>query len=1128
MKKPKFLKNYYKIQAGLTIAMMIFGLFLPAGVLNAESEAPPDDSSTASETTTEAVIETGDAGGVVNVENNININTTEINSDGQDTIDGQADDGTGADNSQDDSPEEEEAEIAFSESSTEQSAEDSQDGLIRQSDQDSESDSSLIQTDGETDCSDCEEAEDEDESEEDSQEFILEINSDNSAQATTTVSGDVNTGKNSIVGDSADEEIEEPESVDNNEDDNESGEVTSSVGDYLIRTGRASLISNIFNIINLNLTGTNIMSRAYNLIGNILDDIDVSGFSLDELAEKVRQDEGYKDLYEEQTEKTLEDISINNKNDADVINEIELKAESGENEIIGDGVAVIETGDVVVGSNLLNIVNTNITGSNWTLTIINIVGSWDGNLILPPIDNVLQDSDSTLLDPCSSNCHSAGDLNGDYKLIVENDNQAAVVNEVEVVADSGNNEAIGQDSISIETGQALSLNQVLNMVNTNIFGSNWVFGMINVTDGWDGTIWGVPDDNFSVNEVGRNVIFTYGDVWESYFKPAQQESEESGDDLGNGDLEDNNEAESEVNVEEESDSSKTVNISNDNQATVVNKVKIYGSSGSNRILGQSGNATIRTGDVYALSNMLNFVNTNITGDRWTMAIVNVVGSWDGDIGFGQPDLSLIEIAIPDPDPPKPGGKINYILTFTNKGDAPAHEVSLKAKFNPELVTVTETDGGEVTGNEIIWLVDEIGVGEVITKHYQVYIDPEKIDAANKEGEVFILNHAEVASAEPDRNSADNSASTDVRIGGLGSKFSGVGMPVNIALNNNIGFKANEENSDPFANPVADNSLLIRKSNNTQGLIRQGQMVTYVLDIENTKDESIYDVYVFDQLFDPSGGVVSDLYWQLGEVYPHEKIKIDYTISFSESAPFGTYKNQAWADGFSADGQYLVFPTKNNLVVIREPISPEQISIDFTYKGEEENVLTETANDTVVITNNGQTGLPQGKLLVSFDKAILKINNDSSGGVNVLVPSVGAGDSVEISLSINGLRESERSQINLSYLVDDQPVFDMTTFKRIVEPKQIEEPIGTYKGEQRRQESQQALQELNSLTSRVLGVSEAFAGWGPEQDELAGGELNRWLGDDKGVLIAWILLIFMIIWLSWWNKRLNELQVSKRK
>ena len=54
----------------------------------------------------------------------------------------------------------------------------------------------------------------------------------------------------------------------------------------------------------------------------------------------------------------------------------------------------------------------------------------------------------------------------------------------------------------------------------------------------------------------------------------------------------------------------------------------------------------------------------------------------------------------------------------------------------------------------------------------------------------------------------------------------------------------------------------------------------------------YDAKLVDTLNTPSGSVMSEQSWDLGDIQPNEIIKLTYTVSFAKDAPSGFYKNSA--------------------------------------------------------------------------------------------------------------------------------------------------------------------------------------------------------------------------------------------
>lgn len=1015
-------------------------------------------------------VSTGQAEALVEVDNNININETEIsNSDSSSNND--SDNSTSGD-------------------------EEKQDGeKLAEGDKDNTATSTLDNIDNSGDSNqDCAD----DSCEGESNQSDVDIENDNSAQVDSDVKGELNTGKNEIV---------------------------ENLGDINLNTGDIRLISNIFNLINFNVVGSDYLKTAYSLVGNIIGDLDLSGFSLDDLADVVSADKSWQALQAEigDNESDTADISddaekaevdIDNYNDAEVNNKVLLDLTSGANKIKeNSGDVKVVTGNISVVSNMVNIVNTNIVGDGWTLAIINIVGGWTGDLVLPSLTSYI----ASQTDDFSLTCNDYDCLN---KKII-NLNQAEVNNNVNIFVDSGNNQVEGNDGeIKVKTGDALAASHIYNQVNTNINKSNWVYGTINVMGNWLGGFYGQPDSGFDVVDKDGSIVFMYN-----------PESESADNSQENTSLLDN----SLLTEEKTEDSTSTIfSIENNNKAEVNNIIEILANSGGNVIQGNEGDTDLSTGDVFALSNIMNLVNTNINGSDWTLATINIIGDWNGDLYFGKPDLQIFEVATPAEDPVRPGGVIDYVLTIINKGDAAANGVEVRTKLNPALVRILDNAGGKVDGDSLVWNVDRLGVGEIITKHYKIQIaSAEEIDNLDINNPT-IKTVSQVKALEADRNLDDNKTENNIKVGGTGKPVvNGYGFPVQASLSNN-GSPVNDNQPQKFNNPsttIYSDLLEIEKSNNSDGLIKQGQSVIYIIKLYNTSDMVLRDVYVFDVMSGPDDEVINEQYWALGDVLPHEEITIDYTNAFAKDAPFGTYKNQTWADGFLDENTYLVFPKKSNLVVIREPLNPENIRVALDYEAEFNKSVNTSDDDYLIITNEGETGLPEGRVVLMYNSEYIKADNDQNGS-SFVTPAVNPGESVKLPIKISALKITDRAQLDFTYLLDNSPIVQGTVFYSIL--PQEEQPDGTEfsnSPNNRLQKSADLLQKKSDMIPKVLGVSEAFAGLSPApQNQLFGNKLDNWLKDDWRMLIAWVVLILIIIWLSWWNKRLNlnKTDVKKNK
>jgi len=80
------------------------------------------------------------------------------------------------------------------------------------------------------------------------------------------------------------------------------------------------------------------------------------------------------------TQAQADNLSISSDNQADITNNIDVYALTGDNQASGTEHSSVSTGNAYAGANVVNMANTNIIGRNWILAIVNIFGDWNGNL----------------------------------------------------------------------------------------------------------------------------------------------------------------------------------------------------------------------------------------------------------------------------------------------------------------------------------------------------------------------------------------------------------------------------------------------------------------------------------------------------------------------------------------------------------------------------------------------------------------------------------------------------------------------------------------------------------------------------------------------------------------------------
>jgi hypothetical protein len=307
-------------------------------------------------------------------------------------------------------------------------------------------------------------------------------------------------------------------------------------------------------------------------------------------------------------------LTVQNDNAAYVDNQMDVEGVSGDNTLTeNDGDVELTTGDIELIANMLNILNLNITGDDFMHLIVNIFGKLDGNLDLDDIALALgyQDDDQLELiaqnDTTGEDSTNTAEVNHETNTDITNNNTAVVNNEMNVSGVSGRNEVSGNDGgADVLTGRIKILANMMNFINSNFSGEKWSFIMVNIFGSLNGNIVLPGTENY-LNADGSAVA--------------------SNTSLGEGST--NNQT---------ANSLDQTDVTNANNITLNNTINANGVSGNNQQNGNDdgdGEHTATSGGTDVTSQLMNFLNFNITGNNWVFLVVNVFGKWMGQIvGFG--------------------------------------------------------------------------------------------------------------------------------------------------------------------------------------------------------------------------------------------------------------------------------------------------------------------------------------------------------------------------------------------------------------------------------------------------------------------------------------------------------------
>lgn len=359
----------------------------------------------------------------------------------------------------------------------------------------------------------------------------------------------------------------------------------------------------------------------------------------------------------------------NQNNSAVIINNMTQASITGDNsasENIGN--STITTGDANVSGTVITAANTNVDGV--AISEFNIVDDHFGDFILDfganciagcgagttSLANIGNGADSN--NNASSNTTTNNNTN--------QNNDGTVINNIDFVADSGNNETsknTGGDS-SITTGDANVAASLVTFLNNNIAG-NVVFGVVNIFGDLVGDII-MPEnvfDQFACSTCGGNTNVT---------------------NTGNAANSDNNGS---VN------NTTNNNVFQSNDANIANNLILEAETGENSASkNNQGDVNITTGDTNLDASILNIANMNLLGGNMWLVLVNEAGNWVGKL-FGAPEGSILAGSEGMEFAMDPNGTINVTNANNSAGSTNNGEVNNTTNNN-----LNQTNTANVTNN----------------------------------------------------------------------------------------------------------------------------------------------------------------------------------------------------------------------------------------------------------------------------------------------------------------------------------------------------------------------------------------------------------------------------------------------
>ncbi len=311
------------------------------------------------------------------------------------------------------------------------------------------------------------------------------------------------------------------------------------------------------------------------------------------------------------TEKNTNWQEVVNKNLAELQNKIDVISQTGFNYAnLNTLSGHVFTADALSSLNLLNKLNSNMTGIG-TFSVFNIFDTYLGDIIFDFADNSTTDSFSsasaTVVKNSLTGSGSSNDALAENTFTVKeaNGNDAVLNNDIVLEAQTGGNSASYNTAGGyIKTGKASVLANIVNLVNTNLNVSQWLFGVVNVFGTLAGNIILPQDASSNTSQPSSSSIVA--------------ENELSGPLSANDTLYENN---------------SSITYSNANSAEINTNISAQANTGGNEATFNTGGGSVSTGNSAVSVSNNTVANTNITKEDDTvwLVIVNQMGKWVGQI-----------------------------------------------------------------------------------------------------------------------------------------------------------------------------------------------------------------------------------------------------------------------------------------------------------------------------------------------------------------------------------------------------------------------------------------------------------------------------------------------------------------
>lgn len=335
-------------------------------------------------------------------------------------------------------------------------------------------------------------------------------------------------------------------------------------------SGNASSMLNLINMIQTSassLQGSNLAVFNRDVYGNLQGDLMIDPQAL---------------FATDANSSSPNNLTINTEASGTIDNNITLASHTGDASVSTNTTAGnAASGNAAAVVNIVNMINSIISSGQSFLGSVNIYGSLDGDILLPP----------ELLDILLASNSGSSSLPSTTDTVADVTSNQSINNQVNLAAISGDAVVTNNTSAGgATTGNAQTNLTILNLVGSQVVGKDVLLVFINVMGNWVGVLYSAPPGSTAAA-------------------------------IGGG-------------ITQNDSLADSLNVNSTTNQSINNDIDLAAVSGDATVAENTtaGNAT--SGDAMAAANLLNILNSTFSlADWFGVLFINVFGSWNGSFGI---------------------------------------------------------------------------------------------------------------------------------------------------------------------------------------------------------------------------------------------------------------------------------------------------------------------------------------------------------------------------------------------------------------------------------------------------------------------------------------------------------------